>query len=402
MQQTVSTYHFFRGTLLLLIILGGGGWFLYLSLKRSENPPKLLFKWVVTFFVLGAAAYLARGPVTLVLVPIILVTAAALIITWGTSIGSIFAKPFTSLYEDNSEIEPQPYYSIAEAKRKKGLYTEAIAHIRSQLDKFPTDLQGQMMLAEIQAENMDDLPGAELTIRRFCEQPGHAHRNIAYALNLLADWQLKYTKDREAAQSTLQKVVDRFPDSEMAILASQRIAHLATADQLLEPDDRHRVHVPEGVKSYGLSPSLTHFVPKETDPELLTAEYVKHLETFPLDCDAREKLAVLYADHFKRLDIAEDQLNQLIDLPNQPVKSVVRWINLLADLQVRHGAGHDVARDTLGRIVDRFPNHPTAELARNRMNLIKLEVKGKEKSQAVKLGSYEKYIGLKEGLPHKF
>lgn len=397
MQQSATAFDVIRGTLILLATLAVLGWLLYRSLKRSENPPKLLFKWIVTVFVLGAAAFLSRGPVTPTLLPLILVAAACITILWGASIGAIIAKPFTMIYDGgNEEIEPRPFYSIAEAQRKRGNLTVSIAHIRSQLDKFPTDYQGQMLLAEIQAENMNDLPGAETTIRRLCAQPGHSQRNIANALNLLADWHLKYDHDRDAALIAMQEIVTRFPDTEFGIQASQRIAHMTGSQQLLEPSTRQPIHLPHGIKYPGLLNSTALFAPKETDPEKQAAEYVAHLEQFPLDWDAREKLAVIYADHYKRLDLAEDQLNQLIEQPNQPVKQVVHWINLLADLQVRHGAGYEAARDTLVRIVERFPNHPAAELARNRMELIKLEIKVLEKTQLVKMGIYEQNIGLKQ------
>ena len=50
---------------------------------------------------------------------------------WRRSLASMFAKPFGDLFDGGSvELEPHPYYSMAEAKRKKGLYTEAIAEIR--------------------------------------------------------------------------------------------------------------------------------------------------------------------------------------------------------------------------------------------------------------------------------
>jgi hypothetical protein len=94
-------------------------------------------------------------------------------------------------------------------------------------------------------------------------------------------------------------------------------------------------------------------------------------------------------------------LDQLIEQPNQPMKQVAHWLNLLADLQVRHGANYDAAWLTLNRIIEKFPDYPVAEFARSRMDILKLEVKGQEKSQAVRLGSYEQNVGLKRGLPRQ-
>ncbi len=410
MQHTVSTYDFVRGVILLVLFLVVGGWVLLRALKRSEDPPRLLFKWVLTALIVGVmfrivAPIVGEGGYSgaFVGIPATAVCGLALAIVWRHNIASMVARPFTSLYDGGTaEIEPQPYYSIAEAKRKRGLYIEAVAEIRKQLAKFATDFQGQMMIAEIQAENLNDIEGADLTIQRICGQPGHAPLNIAFALNTLADWRLKYGLDRESAQQALEKIIALYPGSELAIRASQRIGHLASTERMIEPYDRRLVHVPEGVRSLGLLQSSAHLAPVETEPSKVAAEYVKHLEQHPFDSEAREKLAILYADHYQRLDLAADQLDQLIELPNQPAKGVVHWLNLLADLQIRHGADYDTVRQTLERIVDRYPDHAAAGLARSRMDLLKLELKGKVKNQDVKLGTYEQNIGLKHGAPKHY
>ena len=107
---------------------------------------------------------------------------------------------------------------------------------------------------------------------------------------------------------------------------------------LLSPYDRRKYLVAEGVHNVGLLKSSEHLRPVATDPAQQAEEYVKHLEQHPLDIEAREKLAIIYADHYGRLDLATDQLEQLIQEPNQPAKLVVHWLNLLADLQIRGGA----------------------------------------------------------------
>ncbi len=172
-------------------------------------------------------------------------------------------------------------------------------------------------------------------------------------------------------------------------------------DMLLAPEDRKKFIVTEGVKHLGLVKDHPSFRPAEKDPGQQAAEYVKHLEEHPHDTEAREQLAVIYADYYGRLDLATDQFEQMISQPNQPGRLVVHWLNLLADLQIRSGADYETARQTLQRIVDRDPNLASAEIARNRLALLRLELKAKEKSQAVKLGSYEQNIGLKQRLPSR-
>jgi hypothetical protein len=159
--------------------------------------------------------------------------------------------------------------------------------------------------------------------------------------------------------------------------------------------------VPAGVNNLGLLDSTRHLIPEETDPAKLAAEYVKHLEQHPLDTEVREKLAILYERHYKRLDLATLELAQLINEPSQPTKRVAHWLNLLADLQIHGGADYETVRDTLEKIIERFPTLPVADLAQSRLNRLKLEIKGKQETPDMKLGVYEQNIGLKYGAPRQ-
>jgi hypothetical protein len=194
-----------------------------------------------------------------------------------------------------------------------------------------------------------------------------------------------------------------FPGSEFELVAAQRIARLSAAEELLAAHQRKRFAVEEGIKNLGLVRSPAHIQPPEVDPQDQVVEYVKHLEQHPLDTEAREKLAIQYADHYRRLDLATDQLEQMIQQPNQPSRLVVHWLNLLADLQVRGGCDYDTVAATLQRIVDRAPELAAANLARNRLATLKLELKAQKKTEDVKMGTYEQNIGLKQNLarPHE-
>jgi len=406
--MTERTYHIIRGTLLLAAALTAVVWFMIRSLKRSDDPPRLIFKWCLTALVIGGLIWWV-GPMVghdddsaIVGMIAAFVCALALAVIWRQTLADMVAKPFASLYDGGSqEPIPHPAYSVAQSKQKLGKYLEAVAEIRKQLDRFPTDVEGQMLLAQIQAEYLKDLPAAERTIEQFCAQPGHAPQNIVFALYSLADWHLKVGQDREAAQRDLEKIIALLPDTEFALGAAHRIAHLATPEMLLAPEDRRKFVVTEGVRNLGLLRGHEPFKTAEPSPEQVAAECVKRLEQHPLDTEAREKLAVLYADHYGRLDMAANELEQMITQPNQPGRLVVHWLNLLADLQIRHAAGLEATQQTLQRIVDRDPKAAAAEIARNRLALLKLELKAKDRGQAVKLGAYEQNIGLKRDLPRR-
>jgi outer membrane protein assembly factor BamD (BamD/ComL family) len=377
------------------------GWFIVRWVKKSDEPGSLIFRLALTFgLAIGLACMAARAHDEFAKIATILVAAVVGLVyavLWGPSFCAIVAKQFTSLYDGgDEEAEPCPLYSMAEAKRKQGKYLECIADIRNQLNRFPNDFIGWMMLADVQAENLTDLAAAQDTIERLLAQEGHSPKNISYALNRVADWHLKIAQDPKAARDALERILQLLPDTEQAQLAHQRLAHLTSEKDLLEKHDRPRITLKHYQENIGLRHDFTGLKPIDEDPAAVAGKYVKHLDQFPHDNEIREKLALIYADHYGRLDLAKDQLEQLISTPNQPPKQVVHWLNLLADLQIKLAGDAALARQTLQRIVDSFPKTAAAENALHRIAYLKLEMKPHEKSQAIKLGSYEQNIGLRK------
>jgi hypothetical protein len=269
-----------------------------------------------------------------------------------------------------------------------------VAEIRKQLARFPGEFKGSLMLAEIQVEHLNDLAGAEHTIEKLVTEPGQTQSNVAVALNLLADWQLKYGQAPELARAALERIVHMLPDTEHAYLAVQRIAHLTTPEMLVEKKEPHRVKMGHYQQNVGLLEEPALVRPPEEDAAVTASSLVKHLELFPQDAEARERLALIYAEHYQRLDLAADQIEQLVAQPNAPAKQVVHWLNMLADLQIKHASDLDGARIALQRIVDLYPRAAAAESAKTRAVHLALELRAKTKSQAVKLGTYEQNIGL--------
>jgi tetratricopeptide (TPR) repeat protein len=392
-----------RGSIILALAVLAVGTLIVLTILKAEDPARMAFRWVMTalvgaFMVWKVAPTVGQGGYggAFVGIPLTAVCGLVLAIVWRHALAGLVAKPFADLYDGGSTPpEPRPAYSVAQARQKQGRPVEAVAEIRKQLDRFPTDFEGHILLAQIQAEDLQDLPGAELTIQHLCAQPGHAAPNIAFALYSMADWYLKYAQDREAAQRCLQEVTTLLPDTEFALTAAQRIAHLGTQEMFLPPEERKKYFVTEGLKNVGLARSTPALQPEEKKPGERATEYVSHLEQYPLDTEAREQLASIYLDHYGRLDLATDQLEQMIQQPARPAKSIVRWLNLMADFQIRAGADYETVLSTLQRIVDLDPKVAAAETARNRIALLRLELKAKQPNQTVKLGVYEQNLGLK-------
>lgn len=384
-----------RIALLALVALGIVGLILYTfvrAFKKSEDPVKLAVKWLVTLLVCGALFWLARGTAgsgAALVVPFACVALAIILsFVWAPSIGHILFSPILSALDGgNEEPDPVPLYSTAEALRKRGKYRESLYAIQEQLQKFPNDFTGQMMIAEIHAENLDDLAAAENDVHRLCAQPKQSPTNLAFALNTLADWHLKYAQDAEAARRALEKIRELLPGTEFERVAANRIAHLASTDQLIAAREPSVVKLKAGVEYLGLLKSQEHLLPKVQDPKEEAKQLVAHLDAHPQDQEARERLAVLYARTYGRIDFAAEQIELLVAQPGESPKHVARWLNLLADLQIELTGQTEAAAVTLQRIVDLFPNHSLAQKATERIGSLKLELKRFEEQRVVKFNA---------------
>ena len=93
-----------------------------------------------------------------------------------------------------------PMYARAVARMKFGKYSEAEWEIIHELEKCEDDFEGWMMLADLYANNFNDLPEAEQTILEICDQPKTTPSQLSIALHRLADWHLQRAGDPEAAR----------------------------------------------------------------------------------------------------------------------------------------------------------------------------------------------------------
>ena len=81
-----------------------------------------------------------------------------------------------------------PMYARAIARMKFGKYPEAELEIIRELEKCEDDFEGWLMLANLYANNFNDLPEAEQTILEICEQPKTTPSQLSVALHKLANW----------------------------------------------------------------------------------------------------------------------------------------------------------------------------------------------------------------------
>lgn len=397
----MSSYPLLRGVLVLIVLVGLLVWFIWLTLRKAVDPRAMRMKWCVTFaLLLGLLVpVMMTGPSHLgaFVVPVVAAGIGVILsILWAPHIAGMMAKPITAAIDGgNEEVEARPLYSIALSRRMSGRYEEALKEIQAQLEKFPRDFEGLMLSAAIAAENLNDLPRAEVIVQRLVNLPGLPPGQLAGALNSLADWQLRFGQDPEAARQALEQIMQRLPDTSMAAMAQQRLAHLTQVGGLVDAFDRPTLTVTPGDRRLGLRQSAQDLVPAEPTPAEEAGKLLQRLQQFPEDNEAREQLARVYAEGYHRPEMAILELEQLIARPLQPAKQVVHWLHLIADIQIKHLNNVEAAAAALQRVIDGFPNAAAAENARTRMNLLRLEQRGQEKPRAVTLGEYEQRLGLK-------
>jgi len=325
----------------------------------QDNPVRLVVKWVLSLVLIVAGGFSLRvlGQYAPLFMAVIGVGMAIL---WAPNIGGMVAHPLTSMFEGADEADDKACYSQAQAQRIRGRYPEAIALVRAQLEKFPDDFDGMMFIASVQADNFNDLEAATRTIEEALAQTSREPHQVSYALNTLADWQLK-SGDAAKAKATLERVVAKFPGTELEQQTIQRLSRMATS---APRERRESVVMPEYERDLGLrGMKMAAKAPEEEKPEAKAQRYVERLKLYPSDWEAREELALLYADHYQRLDLALEQLEQLIAAPHQPQKQVVKWLNRIADLNLRIGHDPVAARAAHERIVALFPGSPAATRA---------------------------------------
>jgi tetratricopeptide (TPR) repeat protein len=389
-------WSFALGIVVLILGLAAIGFLYYQILKRSDDPVRIIVKTVITLGVSIPAFFFAvsAGPIGPI---IIMVPAVCLGLMWAPHIGAAIASPFSGLFDGgNQEIVATPFYSIAEAKRKRGDFPGAIAEIHRQLEKFPGDYAGEMMLAGIEVEHLHNFSAGASAIERVLAQPDQSPQHVADALSQLADWHLKFSNDPEQARQALERIVERLPQTSYAQTAAQRIGHLAPKEFLEQAESRPLIHVPTGARQVGLRTDFEDLKKKDLAPTEQAAALVEHLQLHPLDTEARERLARVYTDEMQRPDLARLELEHLVSIPHQSIKQIVRWLNLIVDVQIKNEGNIEAARHTLQRIITGFSNTAFADIAQTRLAYLPMELKGRAQVSTVKMGDYDHDLGLKK------
>jgi len=335
-------------------------WCCLRALRRGDSPVGVVLRGLVSLaLVAGLELFIVRkfsqltggfadDTITvLTIVALIAVCGVLLSVFWAPAIADFLAAPLTNIFDGGHEPpEPKPAYSAAKFQREAGRLEEALTVVREQLARFPNDYEGVMLLASIQAEDMDDLPAAEATLEDYCNARNVPVRRAVAAWLKLVDW-YKIRGNADAARRMLEKIMEDFPETEFSLKAERQLAGLGFGKENSERIGSHPI-----------------------EPGQLASVYVKQLAHNPEDVEAREKLAKLYAQHFKRLDLATMEYEQLIQGPGHSRKQIAGWLHQLANAQIELGADLATATATLEKIAREYADQPLARIAQQRLTRV--------------------------------
>lgn len=349
--------------------LAAFGWFFWWRMKRSEAGEgviitKVLVTGVLVFALVRHVAPLALdGYGAIVGVPLLAAILIMLSIMWRHEILGIVADPLGDMIDGGKEqVKPQPFYTHAEARRMAGDIPGAVAAVREQLEKFPSDFDGRMRLATLLAEDSEDLPGALAVIEDTLQLQGIEPGQISYALNTAADWHLKFARDAESARLAVERITTLAAGTNAALRAQQRLANFTTQETIEREDNRKEIVIPESDRKLGLK-RKKFAAPEKLDINAEEARLRGRLAKNANDWTAREELARLYVEQFEFYERGLQELEILITTPRQPQREVVRWLHQRADWQVKLFNDVEGGRATLKRIQTLYPKTAAAERA---------------------------------------
>jgi hypothetical protein len=277
---------------------------------------------------------------------------------------------------------PEPRYGGAIGKLKMGKYAEAELAIVNELEKCESHFEGWLLLAEVYALHFHDLPEAERTIVELCQQPETGLTEISIALHRLADWQLKVRNDTAAARRALEDICARMPGTHLATMARHRINQLADAQS--EPNQKQQPHTIAMPKVIARLDATEERLEAEADREKTLAAAdacVERLKRDPNDHASREKLARLFAEQLRQVDLAMEQMELLLEMPEQPPGKTAEWLSLMAQWLIKYRNDQQRGKELLHRIIEEFPRSAEAFEAQRRLSMMDMEERGRRRKE---------------------
>jgi len=268
-----------------------------------------------------------------------------------------------------------PMYARAIANLNFGKYTEAEWEIINQLEKCEDDFEGWMMMAELYANHFHNMAEAEQTVLEVCDHPRTTTSELSVALQKLADWQLKFAQDPDAARRALRMICDRLPGTHLARMAQLRINQLPpTAEDLREQREHKPIPMPAlGDTLDEESPPLDSELDYDAAVESATG-CIEKLKQDPNNIATREKLARIFTERLHQAELGIEQITLLLNMSGQADAKRAEWLSLAAAWHIKYRHDPETGRNILEQLIREFPQSAQAFAARRRIRLMAARV----------------------------
>jgi hypothetical protein len=271
-----------------------------------------------------------------------------------------------------------PSYHRAVVKMHGDKYKEAEAEVIAELENSEDDFRGWMMLANLYAHHFDDLAGADRIIRDTCAHEEVTVSEICEGFNALADWHLELARDPVAARSALAEICARYPNTQMAQMAKRRSEQLpATREDYIEKLAPRAIRLPALGKKLDDAPTEPASPEAQKQAVARANECVEKLKKNPDNVAAREELARVLAEQLCKAEPAIAQIELLLNMPAATPEQAAGWLGLMAAWQIRYLNDRVAGRETMERLVRRYPQSGPALAAVARINLMDVEAKAR-------------------------
>jgi len=265
---------------------------------------------------------------------------------------------------------PAPTYGAAQGKINFGKYEDAELEVINQLEKNDNDFHGWMLLAELYATKYHRLDDAAQVVVDLCRDPAITEVEASVACNKLADWQLDIGLNPPAARAALDLLIQRAPDSHVAQMAQMRLKQMPrTREDLLDKKKPKSIRLPALREGFSDPTEETAAISKH-EASLEANRLSDRLRHDPNDFEARERLAILLAEHLDQVSVGIEQLRLMINMPEAFGERAAKWLAQIATWERRLNKNETKFRALLNEIIRAYPNTTQAVAARRQLRVL--------------------------------
>ncbi|HEX7858853.1 MAG TPA: hypothetical protein VF773_00860 [Verrucomicrobiae bacterium] len=263
-------------------------------------------------------------------------------------------------------------YDKAIAQLKRGNIQDAEWEVITQLEKSENDFGGWMLLAEMYAKEYRNIEDAARVILDVCKQPGTQAVEISIACHKLADWQLEIAQNPIGARAALELLCRKIPGTHFAFMAQQRIRQIPSS---IEEFDEAKKGRKIRLQPLAEDRSTSEQPDRTSRPDAIAEanRLSEKLTADPNDIPAREKLAYVLGEKLSKINLAVEQLNLLLDLPDATDEQKSKWLAQIASWEFNRDKDSEKFQSALRALLRRYPQTSHAFAAQRRLFLMEMD-----------------------------